>query len=258
VIGAQHLSTPIGPDPPRQLHLFAATDAALVFVLFCCFAAAALRCGSINCWRWSRNRIRNRSRVRVAYLAARRCWALLAATLAPSMRARIDTIVAQDFIRAYVACCADGVSGCGRRLSLQSREGPRLQCVFDALASGDIDVYVDYSSRCGPTSFSRTGIKPRQELLADLKQLWRSRRSLLLWLTSDSKRLCLVMPKKPPSACGLSIADLASRAGTMSRCGTLISHAGRGRIAKGIAFSSAAAADAPDFHVRPRRLRESR
>ena len=43
--------------------------------------------------------------------------------------------------------------------------------IFEALAADDIDVYVDYSGTLWANQFQRTDIKPREELLAELKTM---------------------------------------------------------------------------------------
>ena len=49
--------------------------------------------------------------------------------------------------------------------------------IFDALVTGDIDVYVDYSGTLWANQFHHSDIKPREELLDELKTTWRSRKS---------------------------------------------------------------------------------
>jgi len=92
--------------------------------------------------------------------------------------------------------------------------------IFDALASNDIDVYVDYSGTLWANQFHRTDIKPRTELLADLKVTLAQQKITLLGELGFENAYALVMPKKRAEALGIrSIADLASRAGTMSIAG---------------------------------------
>jgi osmoprotectant transport system permease protein len=92
--------------------------------------------------------------------------------------------------------------------------------IFDALASNDIDVYVDYSGTLWANQFHRTDIKPRQELLADLKATLAQQKITLLGELGFENAYALVIPKKRAEALGVrSIADLASRAGTMSIAG---------------------------------------
>ena len=89
--------------------------------------------------------------------------------------------------------------------------------IFDALASNDIDVYVDYSGTLWANQFHHTDIKPREELLAELKTTLAQQNITLLGELGFENAYALVMPRKRAEALGIhSIADLASHAGTMS------------------------------------------
>ena len=82
--------------------------------------------------------------------------------------------------------------------------------IFDALAVGDIDVYVDYSGTLWANQFHRTDIKPREELLAELKATLAQQNITLLGELGFENAYALVMPRKRAEALGIrSIADLA-------------------------------------------------
>jgi osmoprotectant transport system permease protein len=221
VIGTATLSTPIGQTSLGN-YIFAGLQTQnWVFVLFGCFAAAALALVVDQLLALVEAGIRNRSRVRTA-LGGIGVLALLAATLVPSMaRPQSTTIVgAKTFTEQYVlaALMAQRLRAAG--LSASSREGLGSNVIFDALASNDIDVYVDYSGTLWANQFHRTDIKPRQELLADLKATLAQQKITLLGELGFENAYALVMPKKRAEALGVrSIADLASRAGTMSIAG---------------------------------------
>jgi osmoprotectant transport system permease protein len=167
------------------------------------------------------NGIRNRSRVRAA-LGGIGVLALLAASLVPSMaRSPSSYIVgAKTFTEQYVlaALMAQRLQAAG--LSAASREGLGSNVIFDALTSGDIDVYVDYSGTLWVNQFHRTDVKPREELLAELKAILAQQKITLLGELGFENAYALVMPRKRAEALGVrSIADLASRAGTMAIAG---------------------------------------
>ena len=89
--------------------------------------------------------------------------------------------------------------------------------IFDALASNDIDVYVDYSGTLWLNQFHRTDIKPRDELLAELKTMLAQQNVTLLGELGFENAYALVMPRKRAEALGIhSIADLAAHATGMS------------------------------------------
>jgi osmoprotectant transport system permease protein len=221
VIGTATLSTPIGQTSLGN-YIFAGLQTQnWVFVLFGCFAAAALALVVDQLLALVETGIRNRSRVRVA-LGGIGVLALVAATLVPSMaRSPSSYIVgAKTFTEQYVlaALLAQRLRATG--LPASSREGLGSNVIFDALASNDIDVYVDYSGTLWANQFHRTDIKPRQELLADLKTTLSQQNITLLGELGFENAYALVMPKKRAEALGIhSIADLASRAGTMSIAG---------------------------------------
>jgi osmoprotectant transport system permease protein len=221
VIGTATLSTPIGQTSLGN-YIFAGLQTQnWVFVLFGCFAAAALALVVDQLLALVETGLRLRSRVRAA-LGGIGVLALVAATLVPSMaRPQSTTIVgAKTFTEQYVlaALMAQRLRAAGS--SASSREGLGSNVIFDALASNDIDVYVDYSGTLWANQFHHTDIKPRQELLADLKATLLQQKITLLGELGFENAYALVMPKKRAEALGIrSIADLASRAGMMSIAG---------------------------------------
>jgi osmoprotectant transport system permease protein len=102
-------------------------------------------------------------------------------------------------------------------LTATTREGLGSNVIFDALASNDIDVYVDYSGTLWANQFHRTDSKPRQAMLAELKTILAQQNITLLGELGFENAYALVMPRKRAEALGIrSIADLASRAPTLS------------------------------------------
>jgi osmoprotectant transport system permease protein len=124
---------------------------------------------------------------------------------------------AKTFAEQYVlsALIAQRLRAAG--LSASSREGLGSNVIFDALASDDIDVYVDYSGTLWANQFHHGDIKPRQQLLDELKTTLAKQNITLLGDLGFENAYALVMPRKRAEALGIrSIADLASHAGTMS------------------------------------------
>jgi len=102
-------------------------------------------------------------------------------------------------------------------LSATSREGLGSNVIFDALASGDIDIYVDYSGTLWANQFHHSDIKPREVLLAELKATLAQLNITLLGELGFENAYALVMPRRRAEQLGIrSIADLASRAPSMS------------------------------------------
>jgi osmoprotectant transport system permease protein len=165
--------------------------------------------------------LRNRSRVRTA-LGGVGIAALVAATLVPTMaRSSSSYIVgAKTFTEQYVlsALIAQRLRAAG--VSAASREGLGSNVIFDALASGDIDVYVDYSGTLWANQFHHTDIKPREELLGELKTILANQNITLLGELGFENAYALVMPRRRAAQLGIrTIADLPSRAANLSIAG---------------------------------------
>src|SRR5260221_10549889 len=221
VIGTATLSTPIGQTSLGN-YIFAGLQTQnWVFVLFGCVAAAALALEDAQLLDLIEAGIRNRSRVRAA-LGGIGIAALVAATLVPSMARSPSTYIvgAKTFAEQYVlaALISQRLQAAG--LSATTREGLGSNVIFDALVSNDIDVYVDYSGTLWANQFHHTDIKPREELLAELKAILAQQKVTLLGELGFENAYALVMPRKRADALGIhSIADLASHAQALSIAG---------------------------------------
>jgi osmoprotectant transport system permease protein len=218
VIGTATLSTPIGQTSLGN-YIFAGLQTQnWVFVLFGCFAAAVLALAVDQLLTLIEAGISQRSRVRAA-LGGIGTVALLAATLVPSL-ARPPTsyiVGAKTFAEQYVlsALIAQRLRAAG--LTANTREGLGSNVIFDALASNDVDVYVDYSGTLWANQFHHSDVRPREELLHELTAILAQQKITLLGELGFANAYALVMPRKRAEALGIrSIADLVSRAPTMS------------------------------------------
>jgi osmoprotectant transport system permease protein len=218
VIGTATLSTPIGQTSLGN-YIFAGLQTQnWVFVLFGCLSAAVLALAVDQLLALIETGLRHRSRVRVA-LGGIGVAALVAATLVPSLARPPSSYIvgAKTFAEQYVlsALIAQRLRAAG--LSASSREGLGSNVIFDALVSNDIDVYVDYSGTLWANQLHRSDIKPRQELLGELKTILAQRNITLLGELGFENAYALVMPRKRAEALGIhSIADLAGHAAGMS------------------------------------------
>ena len=221
VIGTATLSTPIGQTSLGN-YIFAGLQTQnWVFVLFGCLAAAVLALAVDQLLALIENGLRNRSRVRAAF-GGIGIAALIAATLVPTLARSASTYIigAKTFTEQYVlsALMAERLRANG--LSASSREGLGSNVIFDALASGDIDVYVDYSGTLWVNQFHRPDMLPREQLLAELKSILAKQNITLFGELGFENAYALVMPKKRAEVLGVrSIADLASHAATLSIAG---------------------------------------
>lgn len=221
VIGTATLSTPIGQTSLGN-YIFAGLQTQnWVFVLFGCAAAAILALAVDQLLALIETGVRLHSRLRIV-LGCLGLAALIAATLVPSMaRARTSSIVgAKTFTEQYIlaSLIAERLQAAG--LSASSREGLGSAVIFEALASNDIDVYVDYSGTLWVNQFKRD-IEPRAKLLSDLAAVLKDRYGItLLGGLGFENAYALVMPRKRAEALGIrTIADLAPLAGSMSIAG---------------------------------------
>jgi osmoprotectant transport system permease protein len=221
VIGTATLSTPIGQTSLGN-YIFAGLQTQnWVFVLFGCLAAAVLALAVDQLLALIENGIRNRSRIRTV-LGGIGIVALVVATLVPTMaRSSTSYIVgAKTFTEQYVLSALIAQRLRAQNLSASSREGLGSNVIFDALASGDIDVYVDYSGTLWANQFHHSDIRPREELLAELKSILAKQNITLLGELGFENAYALVMPRKRAEQLGIrSIADLAPRAASLSIAG---------------------------------------
>ncbi|MBR1197336.1 ABC transporter permease/substrate-binding protein [Bradyrhizobium sp. AUGA SZCCT0240] len=218
VIGTATLSTPIGQTSLGN-YIFAGLQTQnWVFVLFGCLSAAVLALTVDQLLALIENGLRNRSRVR-AMLGGAGIAVLVAATLVPAMtRSQTNYVIgAKTFAEQYVlsALMAQRLRAAG--LSASSREGLGSNVIFGALAANDIDLYVDYSGTLWANQFQRSDIRPRQEVLDELKTMLAKQNITLLGELGFENAYALVMPRKRAEQLGIrSIADLAPHAAGMS------------------------------------------
>jgi osmoprotectant transport system permease protein len=221
VIGTATLSTPIGQTSLGN-YIFAGLQTQnWVFVLFGCLAAAVLALAVDQLLALIETGIRNRSRLR-AGIGGIGIAALVAATLVPSLARPPSGYVvgAKTFAEQYVlsALMTQRLRASG--LTATTREGLGSNVIFDALTSNDIDVYVDYSGTLWANQLHRTDIKPREELLAELKTTLAQQNVTLSGELGFENAYALVMPRKRAEELGIrSIADLAAHAANMSIAG---------------------------------------
>lgn len=218
VIGTATLSTPIGQTSLGN-YIFAGLQTQnWVFVLFGCGSAALLALAVDQLLALIETGVRVRSPIRTA-LGGLGIAALVVATLVPTMaRSPSSYIVgAKTFAEQYVlsALVAQRLRAAG--LAASTREGLGSNVIYDALVSGDIDVYIDYSGTLWANQFHHSDIKPRAELLDELKTILAQQKITLLGELGFANAYALVMPRQRAEALGIhSISDLVLHAATMS------------------------------------------
>jgi osmoprotectant transport system permease protein len=218
VIGTATLSTPIGQTSLGN-YIFAGLQTQnWVFVLFGCLSAAVLALAVDQLLALIENGLRNRSRVRTAFGGVG-IAALVAATLVPTMtRTQTNYVLgAKTFTEQYVlsALIRQRLNAAG--LSGSPREGLGSNVIFGALAANDVDLYVDYSGTLWANQLHRTDIRPRQEVVAELKTELAKQKITLLGELGFENAYALVMTRKRAEQLGIrTIADLVPHAAGMS------------------------------------------
>ncbi len=126
-------------------------------MIFGCVAAAVLALAVDQLLALIETGIRLRSRIRTA-IGVLGIAALVIVTLAPSFARSGTRIVvgAKTFTEQYVlaALMSQRLQAAG--LPATTRQGLGSSVIYDALASGDIDVYIDYSGTLWANQFHRT------------------------------------------------------------------------------------------------------
>ena len=221
VIGTATLSTPIGQTSLGNYIFTGLQTQNWVFVLFGCAAAAVLALAVDQLLALIESGLAGRTRLRTA-LGGAGIAALVAAALMPTAAHSPSSYIvgAKTFTEQYVlsALIAERLQAAG--LQASTRPGLGSSVIFDALASDDIDVYVDYSGTLWLNQFHSTEILSREKLLDELKALLARRNITLFGTLGFENAYALVMPRKRAAALGVSsIADLARLSPTLSIAG---------------------------------------
>jgi osmoprotectant transport system permease protein len=173
-VGAATLATPVGADSLGNFIFSGLQTRNVDAVLLGCAAAAALALsldglGKLLLWGIER---RSRAIIAVALVLFTGLYAYAGAALVLGARARDAVVVgSKTFTEQYIlaALVSQRIRG-QARLPVQLRPSLGSSVVFDALAAGSIDVYVDYSGTIWSTLMKRSGTPPgRAEVLAEVE-----------------------------------------------------------------------------------------
>ena len=167
VIGTATLSTPIGQTSLGN-YIFAGLQTQnWVFVLFGCVAAAALALAVDQLLALMEHGVAAHSRGRIAAGGAGLALIVLAALVPGFGRAQGAIVVgAKPFTEQYVLAALIGERLAANGMHAERRDGLGSAVIFNALAAGDIDAYVDYSGTLWANEMHRSDVKPRAEVLA--------------------------------------------------------------------------------------------
>jgi osmoprotectant transport system permease protein len=216
-IGAATLSTPVGQTSLGDYIFSGLQTEDWVLVLFGCIAAAVLALvvdqllGLIEAGAARRDR----RRVLAGAVGLVAGVALGLAPLALAGAAADQVVLgAKDFSEQSILAevMADRLHGAGYAVSIKSDLGSAV--AYRALASGEIDAYVDYSGTLWANVLRRTDNPPRGVMLDDLAAALRARDGVLqVGALGFENAYVLAMRRGRAAALGIaSIADLAPHA----------------------------------------------
>ena len=222
VIGTATLATPIGQTSLGN-YIFAGLQTQnWVFVIFGCFAAAALALAVDQLLAQMERGVALRSRTRLAAGGVGLAL-LVVAALAPGLSVTRATYVVgtKSFTEQYILGALMQQRLAANGLSTRRRDGLGSAVIFKALAANDIDLYVDYSGTIWANYMKRDASKPRAEVLREvsdwLKQSYGIR---MLGDLGFENAYALARPRKQAEKLGIeTIADLARYAPRMSIAG---------------------------------------
>lgn len=222
VIGTATLSTPVGQNSLGNYIFTGLQTQNWIFVLFGCVAAAllAIAVDQLLALMESGAGARNSRKVAVGGVGL---LLVVAAALLPGLtRVQAGTIVgAKPFTEQYILAALLEQRLNDNALAARRREGLGSSIIFNALAAGDIDVYVDYSGTVWTNFMRRTDIKPRREMLEDIKAWCRERNGIrVLGSLGFENAYALAMTRKRANELGIrTMADLARHAPNLSIAG---------------------------------------
>ena len=222
VIGTATLATPIGQTSLGNYIFTGLQTQNWVFVIFGCVAAAVLALAVDQLLALMQAGVTRRSSARTL-LGASGLVALTLAALLPGLaRPHGEYVIgAKTFTEQYVlaALIKQRLEAVG--LTAERRVGLGSNVLFDALASGEVDVAVDYSGTLWTNRMQRKDVPAREAMLSELSQ----------WLATTPhihmvgplgfvNAYTLAMTRKKADALNIrSIADMAAHASELSIAG---------------------------------------
>jgi osmoprotectant transport system permease protein len=222
VIGTATLATPIGQTSLGNYIFTGLQTQNWVFVVFGCVAAAVLALAVDQLLALVQAGVSGRNRTRVA-LGGTGLIALTLVALLPVMaQLRANYLIgAKTFTEQYVltALIEQRLQAAG--LTAARRPGLGSNVLFDALASSEVDITVDYSGTLWANRMQRRDVPGREQLLAELSRWLRTKAGIeMLGSLGFENAYALAMTRKKADALNIrSISDLSSRANGLTVAG---------------------------------------
>lgn len=170
VIGTATLSTPVGQTSLGNYIFSGLQTENWIYVLFGCVAAAALALIVDRLLALAEDGVVRRSKTRLLASAAG-LLIVVGASLFPlfaSAGGKPIVVGTKSFEEQYIlgALIEDRLREAGFQTA--RRDGLGSTVIFDALASGDVDVYVDYSGTVWADDMKRADLPGREEVLKEM------------------------------------------------------------------------------------------
>jgi len=222
VIGTATLATPIGQTSLGNYIFTGLQTQNWVFVIFGCIAAAVLALAVDQLLALMQAGVTRRSSARTL-LGASGLIALTLAALLPGLaRPHGEYVIgAKTFTEQHVlaALIKQRLEAVG--LTAERRPGLGSNVLFDALASGEVDVAVDYSGTLWANRMQRKDVPAREAMLSELSQWLATTPHIhMVGPLGFENAYTLAMTRKKADALKIrSIADLAAHASELSIAG---------------------------------------
>lgn len=170
VIGTATLSTPVGQTSLGNYIFTGLQTENWVFVLFGCVAAALLALAVDRLLALAEDGVTTRAGWKLV-LSAAGLAAVVVASLFPLLGGTAEkpiVVGTKSFDEQYTlgALLERRLKAAG--FPTERRDGLGSTIIFDALASNDVDVYVDYSGTIWSDDMKRSDLPPRQQLLKEM------------------------------------------------------------------------------------------
>jgi osmoprotectant transport system permease protein len=219
VIGTATLSTPVGQTSLGN-YIFAGLQTQnWVSVLFGCVAAAILAVVIDQLLALMESGIALRRRLRTA-IGGLGILLVLATALVPGWsRPSADYVVgAKTFTEQFILASLIQQRMQASGLSAARRDGLGSTVIFNALASSEIDVYVDYSGTIWANHMRRTDVLPREQVLTQMRAWLKKERGIeLLGDLGFENAYALAMRRDRAEELGIrTIADLRAHAAQLA------------------------------------------
>lgn len=221
VVGSATLSTPVGATSLGNYIFSGLQTQNSTAVLVGCAAAAVLAIVLDQLIHLAEAAAASRSRAK-GWLAGAGLLFILLATLGlqiPSTRGAAPVVIgAKPFTEQYILAEALTQRLNQAGLPAASRSSLGSMILFDALAAGHVDGYVDYSGTVWTNVMKRTELPPRQALLEQMTAwLEREHRVVVLGALGFENLYALAMPRRKAEARRIaSVQDLSTHAARMS------------------------------------------